>query len=275
VVIVVGECARLRERLAWVEKMPLFGRRIVVTRAAADASALSERLRALGADVVEFPVIVAAPPTNHGTLDRAIKDAVSFDWLIFTSARGVDAFVERLRALGRDIRTIGTASIAAIGPATAARLQRYALTVVAIPHEYRAEAIIDAIGIEKIKGARILIPRAELAREALPELLHAHGAREIVVAPAYRTIRPDDSDSDYLRSLLKAHAINLVTFTSSSTVTNFCAIAGEAARGLPAAVIGPITASTAREHGFDVVAAPRDYTIDGLVDAIVDHCSVS
>jgi len=270
-VVVVGECARLRNRLAWVEKLPLFGRRIVVTRATEQAGEFATRLRTLGAEVIEFPTIAAVPPSSFAILDRAITEAASFDWLIFTSARGVDAFFARLRTLGHDLRAIGPAAIAAIGPATAERLNHYALQVAAIPPEYRAEAIIDVIGAARIQGARILIPRAEVAREILPQLLREHGAREVVVAPAYGTVVPDDSDTARVRELAASHAIDLVTFTSSSTVTNFRTMIGVAAAGLKAAVIGPITAESARAEGFDVIAEPSHYTVDGLVGAIVEY----
>jgi uroporphyrinogen III methyltransferase/synthase len=269
-VVVVGECARLGSRLAWYQRMPLFGRRIVVTRAADQAADFIRRLRGFGADVIEFPTIKIEPPSSTVTLDRAIDDAFPYDWIIFTSARGVDAFIDRLRYRHKDLREIGNASIAAIGPATADRLRAYALNVTAMPGEYRAEAIIDAIGTARLVGARILIPRAEVAREILPTMLLQHGAREVVVAPAYRTVIPD-ADAGRVIELASAGAIALVTFTSSSTVKNFCGMVGEAARGLKAAAIGPITADTARDEGFDVVIEASTFTVEGLTDAVVKH----
>src|SRR5208337_2851157 len=221
-VIVVGECAGLREHLKWVEQTPLFGRTVVVTRSRETASQFATALRRLGAEVVEFPTIETAPPRSYARLDRAIKRIDSFDWIIFTSAMGVESFVERLKSRGRDIREIGRASIAAIGPATAARLADYALRVTAVPAEYRAEQIVPAIGIKRIRGKRFLIPRAEVAREALPEILRAKGAGEVVVAPAYRTVKPKGARIERMRELIASGAIDLVTFTSSSTVTNFC-----------------------------------------------------
>ncbi len=164
-VIVVGECAALGRELRWFEAMPLFGRRIVITRASAEARDFAARIRALGGEAVEFPTIETSPPSSYEILDRAIAELGSFDWLIFTSANGVECFVDRLRTLACDLRNLGRAAIAAIGPATADRVRRYALTVAAMPAEYRAEAVIDAIGAERIRGARILIPRAEIARE--------------------------------------------------------------------------------------------------------------
>jgi len=274
-VIVVGECARLRTNLQWFEKLPLFGRRIVVTRAAANATKLAERLRALGADAIEFPTIETAPPESYAALDGAIAKLGTWDWIVFTSATGVEAFLERLRTLGRDIRELGKASIAAIGPATAARIRGYGLKVAATPMEYRAEELIGAIGAAKIAGARILIPRAEVAREILPQLLCETGAAEVAVAPAYRTVKPAQADSARIRELAAAAAIDLVTFTSPSTVTNFQDLTGELTRGLKAAVIGPITELTARREGFEVVVCPKAYTVDALVDAIVAHFQAS
>jgi uroporphyrinogen III methyltransferase/synthase len=270
-VIVVGDCAGLSEQLAWFERMPLFGRRIVVTRAERGVSSFARELRALGADAIEFPTIETAPPSSYETLDRTIGHIADFDWIVFTSATGVECFIGRMRMLGRDIRSLGRARIAAIGPATASRLRDFALAVDALPAEYRAEAIVPALGHDRIRGARFLIPRAEVAREVLPEMLRAHGAAEVVVAPAYRTVKPEGAALTRMREMLAGVPIDLVAFTSSSTVHNFAAIMGAAARGLKAAAIGPITAETARETGFDVVVRPSEYTIPALVAAIHEH----
>jgi uroporphyrinogen III methyltransferase / synthase len=270
-VIVVGESAGLGDHLRWVEQMPLFGRTIVVTRARSNASEFATALRRLGADTIEFPTIEIAPPRSYAVLDRAIKRIDSFDWIIFTSANGVDSFIDRLKLRGGDIRELGRASIAAIGPATAARLADYAIRVKALPDEYRAERIVAAIGSKKIRGERFLIPRAEVAREALPEILRDKGAKEVVVAPAYRTIKPKGAHVDRMREMIASDVIDLVTFTSSSTVTNFCELIGESGKGIRTAAIGPITAATAEERGFDVVVQPRRYTIEGLTEAIAEH----
>jgi len=270
-VLVIGECASLGPQLKWFEAMPLFGRRMVITRASTDASDFAARIRALGGEAIEFPTIETAPPTSYEILDRALAELASFDWLIFTSANGVECFVDRMRTRARDIRELGRAAIAAIGPATADRVRRYALSVAAMPSEYRAEAVIGAIGAERIAGARILIPRAEVAREVLPEMLRQHGAREVVIAPAYRTVIPSNADPDAMRTLIADHSLDLVSFTSSSTVTNFIAMVGASVAGLKAAAIGPITADTARANGFDVVVAPAEYTVDALIAAITEH----
>jgi uroporphyrinogen III methyltransferase / synthase len=270
-VVVVGDCAALREHLMWAEAMPLFGRRIVVTRASDDAIDFARELRTLGAEAIEFPAIETAPPSSYAALDRAIGRLDKFDWIIFTSARGVESFIERLRTLGHDIRTMGAGAICAIGPATAERLRSYALRVAAVPAQYRAEAIIPAIGERRIRGARILIPRAQVAREVLPEELRKRGARLVEVAPAYRTIKPRDGQIGWMRALVAAGAIDLVTFTSSSTVTNFAEMVGQPVAELNAAAIGPITAETARQHGFKVVVEPERYTAAALLAAIRRH----
>ena len=269
-IIAVGASVNLREHLQWFEKLPLFGRRIVVTRSREQGAVLARELRALGADAIEFPTIETIHPASFALLDEAIDGIDRFDWLIFTSATGVDAFIARLKVLRRDIRSIGRASICAIGPATAVRLEQYALQVAAVPREYRAESIIPAIGSERIRGARFLIPRAQVAREVLPEMLRERGATEVVVAPAYRTVKPKGVAVERIRELIKLKQIDLVTFTSSSTVTNFCDLVGKA-KGLKAGVIGPITAETARERGFEVAVCPDKFTVPALIDAISAH----
>src|SRR5208282_5778134 len=210
-----------------------------------------------------------APLASYAVLDRAIArlsptSRNSFDWIIFTSATGVESFVERLKSRGRDIRELGRASIAAIGPATAARLADYALRAAAVPDEYRAEQIIPAIGIKRIRGKRFLIPRAEVAREALPEILRDKGAEEVVVAPAYRTVKPKGAQIERMRELIASGAIDLVTFTSSSTVINFCDLIGASGKGVKAAATGV-------ERGFEVVVRPGKYTIAALTEAIAQY----
>ena len=254
---------------------PLFGRTVVVTRAGAAAAKFADAMRRLGADVIEFPTIETVSPKSYATLDRAIARLDSFDWIIFTSATGVDSFFSRLKSRRHDVRELGGASIAAIGPATAARIGDFALKVAAMPDEYRAEAIVSAIGPKAIRGKRFLIPRAEVARDALPKLLREHGAKEVVVAPCYRTIKPKNAQVERIRELIALRKIDLVTFTSSSTVNNFCELVGRAASRLKAAAIGPITAETARQRGFDVVVSPREYTIPALTQAIRDYCETA
>jgi uroporphyrinogen III methyltransferase/synthase len=274
-ITVVGDVVSLREAgLDWYERRPLFGRRVVVTRARAQAGELSGELERLGAEVLEFPTIEIHPPEDFGPLDAAIRELDSFSWMIFTSVNGVDAFVERLAHHGLDLRAVPRdASIAAIGPATAQRIRQAGLWVDVVPEEFRAEAVIEELSGESLAGKRILIPRARSAREILPEKLREAGA-EVVVPPAYESV-PSSEGKDGLAEKLEAGRIDCVTFTASSTVENFVhAFGAQAAVRLLAesrvACIGPITANTARGRGIRVDVEAREYTIPGLVEAVVD-----
>jgi uroporphyrinogen III methyltransferase/synthase len=274
-IIVVGDVVALREAgLDWYERRPLFGRRVVVTRARAQASELSAELEKLGAEVYEFPTIEIVPPEDFGPLDSAIRDLDSFDWLVYTSVNGVEAFVDRLRHHGLDLRAVPRgAKVAAIGPATAERLEEVGLRVNVVPKEYRAEALIEALDSGSLAGKRVLIPRARVAREILPEKLREAGA-EVVVPPAYESV-PSSGGREELSLRLRSGEIDCVTFTASSTVENFVGAFGEeeAVRllsGTKVACIGPITAETAWKRGFRVDAVADEYTIPGLVEAVVD-----
>ncbi len=252
--------------------MPLHGRSVVITRAREAGGSFAAGLRAFGARVTEFPTIELVAPDSYAAIDAALDRAASFDWVIFTSASGVERMLERMRTRGGDSRAFGGAKLGAIGPATAARLAEHALAVAAIPTEYRAEAIVEAIGAERIRGARILIPRAQVAREVLPEMLIAAGAREVIVVPVYKTVKPANAPVERVREMAAAGQIDLVAFTSSSTVTNFCEMVGtDVARGLKAAAIGPITAETARTAGLQVVVQPAEYTVPALIAAIRNY----
>jgi uroporphyrinogen III methyltransferase/synthase len=268
-VTVVGEVAGLRDRLRWFEDRPLFGQRVLVTRTRQQAGALSLRLRALGAAALELPTIRIVPPDDWAPLDSAIAGLSRTDWIVFTSANGVGFFWERLRAAGLDARTLHGVRVAAIGPATAAELEAHGLLADYVPGEYVAEAV--AAGLGDVRGLRVLLPRADIARPALATLLRQGGA-EVVEAPAYRTLRPE-MDPGELRELLSG--ITVATFTSSSTVRNLAEMAQEAGLDLPAALertlvacIGPVTAETAREVGLAVHLVAEEYTIDGLVEAL-------
>ena len=272
-ITVVGDVVALRESgLDFFERRPLFGRRVVVTRARAQAGDLSARLEKLGAEVYEFPTIEIQPPEDFGPLDAAIRDLDSFGWIVFTSVNGVEAFVGRLRRHGLDLRAVPRrARVAAIGPATAEKAEEAGLKVDVVPEEYRAEALIEALEAGSLAGERVLIPRAKVAREILPERLREAGA-EVVVPPAYESI-PSLEGREELASRLEAGEVDCVTFTASSTVENFVHAFGarEAARLLArtrVACIGPITAQTARGHGLGVDVEAEEYTIPGLVEAV-------
>jgi len=274
-ITVVGQVVALREAgLAWYERRPLFGRRVVVTRARAQAGELSVELERLGAEVLEFPTIEVRPPEDLGPLDAAIHDLDSFDWLVFTSVNGVEAFVERLGRHGLDLRAAPRgAKIAAIGPATAERVREAGLRVDVVPREFRAEALIEELAAGGLAGEKVLIPRARVAREILPEKLREFGF-EVVVPPAYESVLASER-KDELARRLEAGEVDCVTFTASSTVENFVGAFGEGdARrllgGTRVVCIGPITAETARGHGIRVDAEAGEYTILGLVEAVAD-----
>ena len=273
-IIVVGAVVGLRERLKWFENRPLLAKRIAVTRSRDQASDLVKALSDLGAACLEFPTIQAVPPDDYRPLDRAIAELSNFDWVVFTSVNGVSWFFQRLFALGKDVRTLGHLRTAAIGPATAERLKSFGLSSDLVPENFRAEAIIAAFRREAIHGRTILLPRAQEARQILPEELTAMGASVREVA-AYKT-RQASADAEALVERLEEKTIDLVTFTSSSTVRNFKALlpAGrfaDLAAAVPAACIGPVTAGTARQLGFDVRIEAQTYTIPGLVEAILGY----
>jgi len=271
-VTVVGDVVALRgEGLAWYEARPLFGKRVVVTRARVQAGELSRELEALGAEVLEFPTIEIKPLSDFGPLDAAVRDLDHFDWLVFTSVNGADAFVDRLRYHGLDLRAVPRgARIAAIGPATAERVRSAGLEVDIVPDEYKAESLVEALSGEDLVSRRFLIPRAKVAREVLPEKLREAGA-EVVVPPAYESA-PSAEGREGLEARLQRGEVDCITFTASSTVENFVGAFGEGAAGLLSgtrvACIGPITAQTARRHGIPVDAEAEEYTIPGLVEAV-------
>ncbi len=275
-IIVVGEVVSLRETLDWFEKRPLFGKRIVVTRARKQASEFLGELSRLGAECIEFPTIEVAPPLSWKELDRSIEALESYQWLLFTSVNGVKYFLMRLEALGKDVRDLKGLKIGAIGPKTAETWHKLGIEPDLMPDEYRAEAVVACFKEYGVKGAKILLPRAEKAREVLPEELRKMGA-DIDVVPAYRTISPEH-DTGRVREMLARGEIDMVTFTSSSTVTNFVEMFKEDAQKLKKwmarvtiACIGPITAKTAEENGFTVNTVPLQYTIESLTDNIVQH----
>ena len=274
-ITVVGDVVALREAgLDWYERRPLFGRRVVVTRARAQAGELSVELERFGAEVYEFPTIKIRSPEDFGPLDAAIRDLDSFGWIVFTSVNGVEAFEERLRHHGLDLRAVPRrAKIAAIGPATVRKIEEVGLRVDVVPEEYRAEALIEALEAGSLAGERVLIPRARVAREVLPEKLREAGA-EVVVPPAYESF-PSSEWKEDLAGLLEAGEVDCVTFTASSTVENLVGAFGpeEAARLLAktrVACIGPVTAETARGLGLRVDVEAEEYTIPGLVEAVTD-----
>jgi uroporphyrinogen III methyltransferase / synthase len=263
--IVIGEVVALRDRFNWYEKLPLFGQRIVITRDRRQAMELAEPLEALGAETLLAPMIEVRPAADPRPMEEALAQLDTYDWLIFTSVNGVRYFVEAMDRSSADLRSL-KAKICAIGSATAAAVESLHLKVDKMPEEYVAESLIKALAGESLEWKRILLPRAAVARDVIPAELKRWGAR-VDVVEAYRTGVPGDA-SDRVRDVLvrKPHWI---TFTSSSTVTNFMSAAGrEALSGVKIASIGPITSATLREHGVSIDVEATPHTIPGLVDAI-------
>ncbi len=271
-VIVVGKVVELRDTLQWFEKRPLLGKRIIVTRSRSQASGLVQRLSELGAECIELPTIKVVEPDSWELLDESLAGLDTFDWIVFTSVNGVDFFFSRLFDKGLDCRALASVKLATIGPATAAKLNKYGLKSDLIPENYRAEAVVAAFGKHDLKGAKILLARAEQARQLLAKELSSMGAR-IVEATTYKTLS-ETPDLSALEEFSAKRPADMITFTSSSTVTNFHNLASQAGKnGIEAAravaCIGPITANTARKLGYRVSTTAEVYTIEGLCRAIV------
>ena len=271
-IFLVGDVVHLRTDLAWFDNTamkPLFGKKILVTRARSQASKLTAALEELGAECIEAPAIKIVPPADdYEALDKAIGQLDKYNWLIFTSTNGVEHFWHRLVAGGKDARVLYKARICAIGAATAQALASHGITADVVPERYQAEGIIEALDNELIAGTKILIPRAAEARALLPEALTKAGAQVDVVV-AYETVMGDAEAVEIRNSLAKGE-IDVVTFTSSSTVENLLKILKEPEllKEAQLAAIGPITAETMQKNGLtaDIVAA--EYTIEGLVQSI-------
>lgn len=272
-VLVVGDVVGLRDDLRWYETRPLFGMRVLVTRPRRKTDQMAARLRDLGAEPVIFPTIAIREPKDWKALDAAIDRLANrrYDWVIFTSTNGVRFFWQRLEKAGRDARTFAGSRLAAIGPVTAQELAERGLRADLVPDRYVAEAILEELGT--VEGQRVLLPRADIARPLLADGLRAAGADVDEVA-AYRTASAGRDNRTEIRDMLAAGAIDVLTFTSSSTVRNFLAALEplpDLPEGLVVACIGPITAGTARESGLPVHVSAEEHTIEGLLTALVEH----
>jgi uroporphyrinogen III methyltransferase/synthase len=275
-VIVVGDVVELRKELNWFESKPLYGKRIVVTRAREQSSEFLAGLREWGAECIEFPTIQVVPPRTWEPLDQVFRRLEKYQWVVFTSVNGVKYFFDRLEGSGFDMRELRDMKVGAIGPKTAEAVARKGIRADLVPDEYRAEAVVEAFKDFDIKMARILLPRASEAREVLPVALTKMGAI-VDEIPVYQTIRPLH-DKARVKEMLEKEEIDMVTFTSSSTVTNFVDMFRQEARLLQewmskvtVACIGPITAKTAEDRGLSVSLMPEEYTIDALTHAIVQY----
>jgi uroporphyrinogen III methyltransferase / synthase len=272
-VLVVGGVVELADTLRWWENRPLWGKTVVVTRSREQASRLVDLLNAAGARCLEVPTIEIAPPADFAPLDAALEHLARYDWVIFTSANGVRAFMERLFNKGLDVRALGRVRLAVIGPATAQALRDYSLVAEAVPDTFQAEGLLEVLEPKLLGGTRILLARAEQARDVLPDGLTELGVK-LDVVPVYRAIPPASVPPEAAKVLLKGR-VDLLTFTSSSTVHNFAGLIGqerfqELAAQAPVASIGPITSATLKEYGITPQIEPAAFTIPALAEAIVD-----
>ena len=273
-IIVVGDVVHLRKKLKWFETRPLLGKRIVVTRARQQASDLVGLLSDLGAECLEYPTIKIMPSADPRPLKNAAENLNAYDWVVFTSVNGVIYFFEQLFAVGKDVRALGHLKTAAIGPATAEKLREFGLISDIVPKTYRAESVVEAFKTEQVTGKKILLPRAKEARPILPKELKKMGA-EVEEIPAYETLKVTENIDDLVHQL-ENRRIDLITFTSSSTVKNFKALLpaekfAKLTQGATIASIGPITSDTATALGFDVRITADSFTITGLVEAILQY----
>jgi uroporphyrinogen III methyltransferase/synthase len=271
-ITVVGEVVKMRQIIAWFDNKPLFGRRVLVTRSRSQASALSRLVTESGALPVEMPAIKIQKIDDTTEFDKSIKNIDTYNWCIFTSANGVDAFFDRLHALGGDSRWLKGVKIAAIGAATAEVLETHGIMAEFIPQDFTSDGLLEGFGSQPIKGQRFLLPRADIASPELTDGLRQLGTKvdEII---AYKSIPAYDSIARG-KKLLEEDGIDVITFTSSSTVTNLVqALGGDTGliNKATVACIGPVTVQTAREAGLKVAVTAREHTILGLVDALEEY----
>ncbi len=270
--IVVGDVVRLRDELNWFERLPLFGKRIIVTRARDQARAFCDSLEELGAEAVTIPTIEIREPQSWKPLDDAIERLESFDYLLVTSVNGVRNFLARLMACGRDLRDLKGLKIGAIGPVTAAEFSRTGIRVDFVPPRYQGEGLLEALKDHEVRGKAFLIPRAKVARDLVPRVLSERGAR-VEVVEAYETVTPSVSPGE-LEELLTPRP-QAITFTSSSTVTNFARMLGatslsKSLEGVAIASIGPITSESLRKLGLKVDIEAAESTLPGLAAALTE-----
>ncbi len=269
-ILLFGPVAARREAIAWLEHRPLHGRRVVVTRARAQASGLAATLRALGADVVELPAIRIEPRLDTAEVRDAVADLHSYALVCLTSPNGVRLLFEAMAAQGRDARALANATVAAIGPGTAAALAERGVIADVVGERFVAESLVDALAGVEVADRPVLVARAAEARDVLPDALTGRGAKVDVVA-LYETVR-EDPEAEAVEAAADAE---YVTFTSSSTVTNLLAAIGDRfPKGARVVSIGPITSQTARDAGLDVHVEADRHDVDGMVEALLADASV-
>jgi len=273
-ILVVGGVVDLRSLLNWYETKPLFGKGIVITRPEAQSEEFASLLHAQGARVINFPTIKIVPPVSYDGLDRAIAELSAYQWIIFTSANGVVFFLRRLKELGRDVRDLKGLRICTIGPATATQLEQLGIRVDLVPDEFISEGVVQAFEKINLRRSRILLPRAETARDVIPEGLAKLGTKVDVVT-AYRTVN-SGKDRAELEKLMNEGKVDVITFTSPSTVHNFMEIMGRnyvTPKGVRIACIGPVTAAAVKKAGLPTDIIQERYTIPGLVETLTKYFS--
>lgn len=270
-IFIVGTVVELREKLAWFDKQPLFGKRILVTRARQQASQLSTLLEKAGAEIFEIPMIQMKEPVSWQIVDRGIASLSDYSWVVFTSSNGVEHFIKRLYQQTRDARSFGAAKIAAVGGSTAQALLKYGLRADLIAEEFRSESLLEALKEKTSSGDTVLLIRPEEARNVLPEGLKEMGV-QVTIAPTYQTVMISDQ-AEIVKSLFQEKKMDWVTFSSASTVRNLLNVLGESAKellaGVNIAAIGPITAEEVTKAGFQVDVTPSTYTISALAEALI------
>jgi len=277
-IFLLGRAVGLREHLRWFDAKPLFGKRVLVTRPREQAGEMSELIESLGGEAIEAPFIRIVPPHDYDELDAAVAAIGEYDWLVFSSANAVEAFMQRLLASPLDMRALAKTKLCAVGPATSERLAKYGLKVDLTPAEYRAESIVEAFATSaNVQGLSVLIPRADIGREIVGDELRRQGA-EVTEVVAYRTVVVDperEGEPDVYRMLLDKQ-LDVVTFASASSVRSFVRAFGQdqaadLLRPVAVAAIGPVTAQVATQYGIHTTIMPAHYTVPALVDAIVQH----
>lgn len=272
-IIVVGSVVALRDKLNWFEKKPLFGKKILVTRPENQAEDFIKLFEREGAVPICFPTIETVPPDSWAALDDSIKRLGSYKWVIFTSVNGVRYFIKRLKVNGKDIRELKGIKICAIGPKTSAAIGSLGIRVDAMPEEYIAEGVIKEMKSQIIKGERVLLPRAAVARDLLPQEFKKMGI-EIDVVDAYKTIKPEKKVNE-IKEMLKGGEIDVITFTSSSAVKNFISYFDRNERKIlkkvAIASIGPVTVRTVKESGLKSDIVSDRYTIERFTEKIIEY----
>ncbi|MGH7328782.1 MAG: uroporphyrinogen-III synthase, partial [Polyangiaceae bacterium] len=265
-IAIVGEVVRLREELRWYDRLPLFGKSVLITRAAESSAEFAARLWEAGAQPIMAPLIRIVPPENQDAASAAVRRARDYAWIVFSSRNGVDAFWEELERYGGDARRLGDARVAAIGPKTAEVLRQHGIAADFVPSRYVSEGVAEGLLQRTNAGDRVLLFRAQEARDALPVALSAAG-RKVDVVAAYRAALNEVPDLAE-----RVERSDILTFTSAGIVRSFAAQLHDpiaAARGKIIACIGPITADAARAAGLDVSIVAEDFTTEGLARALL------